>query len=287
VMEILAPAKINLSLRILGKRPDGFHEIESLVQKVDLFDRITFTNASDNRISLVCSDPDIPGDENNLAHRAAVILAEAAGVRDRGVRIELEKNIPSGAGLGGGSSDAAAVLMGLSSFWDFSPNTGFLADLGAQLGSDVPLFLYPSPAIIKGRGEIVLPLTARLSGYFVIIYPGFSVPSQWAYSNFRLTKTADKYRISALSKAEGGELLPDDWSSLLVNDLEAAVIQKYPEIAKAKEALLEAGARAALMSGSGSAVFGLFDERETAHRAAGIMSVSGGYRIITAKPLLS
>ena len=286
-MEILAPAKINLSLRILGKRPDGFHDIESLVQKVDLFDRITFTNASDGRISLVCSDPDIPGDENNLACRAAMILAEAAGVRDRGVRIELEKNIPSGAGLGGGSSDAAAVLMGLSSFWKLSTTTGFLADLGAQLGSDVPLFLYPSPAIIKGRGEIVLPLTARLSGYFVIIYPGFSVPSQWAYSNFRLTKTADKYRISALSKAEGGELLPDDWSSLLVNDLEAAVIQKYPEIAKAKEALLEAGARAALMSGSGSAVFGLFDERETAHRAAGKMSVSGGYRIITAKPLLS
>lgn len=286
-MEILAPAKINLTLRILGKRPDGFHEIESLVQKVNLFDRITFTNVSDGRISLVCSDPGIPGDENNLAHRAAMILAEAASIRDRGVRIELEKNIPSGAGLGGGSSDAAAVLIGLSRFWDLSSTTGFLADLGAQLGSDVPLFLYPSPAIIKGRGEVVLPITARFSGYFVIIYPGFSVPTAWAYSNFRLTKTSDKYRISALSKAEGGELRPDDWSSLLANDLEAVVIPEYPEIALAKKALLEAGARAALMSGSGSAVFGLFDELETARRAAENMAVSGGYRAFTVEPLLS
>lgn len=286
-MEILAPAKINLTLRVMDKRLDGFHEIESLVQKVDLFDRITLEGTEDGRISLSCDDPDIPDDSGNLAYQAAALLAEAAGVKNRGVVIRLEKNIPSGAGLGGGSSDAAAVLSGLCSLWDLSVTTDFLAELGSQLGSDVPLFLYPSPAIIKGRGEIVLPVAARINGHFVIVFPGFPVSARWAYSNFCLTKSSDKYRLSALSKAEGGKLPPDAWSGLLINDLEAAVIREHPEIALAKEELLREGARAALMSGSGSAVFGLFDEQETAHRAAGKMAVSGDWSVFNTSPLFS
>ncbi len=286
-MEILAPAKINLTLRILDKRPDGFHEIESLVQKVDLCDRITLEASRGGNITLSCSDPDIPEGSGNLAYRAAVLLAEAAGVKNRGVAIKLEKNIPAGAGLGGGSSDAAAVLSGLCSLWDLPVDTGFLTELGSQLGSDVPLFLYPSPAMIMGRGEKVMPVTVRINGYFVIVFPGFPVSAGWAYSKFRLTKSSDKYRLSALSKAEGGELKPDAWSGLLVNDLEPAVVRKYPEIALAKEALMREGARAALMSGSGSAVFGLFDERETAHRAAGEIAVSEGWSVFKTSPLFS
>ena len=268
MIRLLAPAKVNLTLRILNKRQDGYHNIESLVQKVDLYDRITMEDSSDGGITLQCSDPTLPTDSGNIAVRAAEMFRESAGVPARGVRISLQKRIPHGAGLGGGSSDAAAVLLGLTHLWNRPLDREILLGIAAQLGSDVPLFLHPSPAVISGRGEIVRPSYIRINGFYVIVRPDVSVSTQWAYSNFRLTKSPEEYRISPLSRAVGEEISPGMWDGLLFNDLEACVFERFPQVERSREVLIQHGARASLMSGSGSAVFGLFDNLGDARKAA-------------------
>ncbi len=287
MITVLAPAKVNLTLRILGKRVDGYHDIERLVQKVNIYDRITLVATSDGEISLECDDPDLPVNSSNLAVRAAELLRESVGMRRLGTRIKLEKRIPHGAGLGGGSSDAAAVLMGLDRIWNLSLNRERLLEIGESLGSDVPLFLCPSPSLIRGRGEIVEPSSVRINAVYVVVYPDISVSTQWAYSNFRLTKTSGKYTISELSKGEGGELNPESWRGFLVNDLEVCVIEHYPQVMYCKEVLTRQGARTSLMSGSGSAVFGLFSDRDSALSAAQEITEREGFRAIVALPIFS
>ncbi|TNF45310.1 4-(cytidine 5'-diphospho)-2-C-methyl-D-erythritol kinase [bacterium] len=287
MITVLAPAKVNLTLRIHGKRADGYHDIESLVQKVDLYDRITLEATSDSEISLKCDDPDLPEDSSNLAVRAAEFLKKSVGLKKLGTRIKLEKNIPHGAGLGGGSSDAAAVLMGLDKIWNLSLSRDQLLEIAEGLGSDVPLFLYPSPSLIRGRGEIVEPSSTMINAVYVIVYPDIPVSTQWAYSNFRLTKTSGKYTISELSKGEGGELNPESWKEFLVNDLEMCVLKHHPRVKYCKEALTQQGAKASLMSGSGSAVFGLFTDRNSAQSAAQEMEKKEGFRAIVALPIFS
>lgn len=287
MITVLAPAKINLTLRILGKRADGYHDLESLVQKVDLYDRITLIPASDGKISLECDDPDLPVDSSNLAVRAAELLRDSVDTGSLGARIKLEKRIPHGAGLGGGSSDAASVLMGLDRIWNLSLNREDLLRIAENLGSDVPLFLCPSPSLIRGRGELVEPSSIRINAVYVIVYPGISVSTQWAYSNFRLTKPSGKYTISELSKGEGGELNPESWREFLVNDLEMCVFEHHPRVLYCKESLTQHGAKASLMSGSGSAVFGLFSDRDSALSAAQEISEKEGLRAIAAHPIFS
>ncbi len=268
MIRLLAPAKLNLTLQVLGKRPDGYHSIESLVQKVDFYDRIMLESSSDGKITLRCSDPTLPTDSGNIVQRAAELLRKSAGIPGRGVRIHLDKRIPHGAGLGGGSSDAAAVLLGLDHLWQLSLDRDILLDIAGQLGSDVPLFLHPSPAVIRGRGEIVKPSDLRINAAFVIAYPAVAVSTQWVYSNFRLTKSPGKYRISPLSRVAGKELPPGMWGGFLVNDLETCVFERFPQVKRCKEVLIRHGARASLMSGSGSAVFGLFENMGDAQEAA-------------------
>jgi len=287
VIRVLAPAKVNLALRIIRKRGDGYHEIESLVQKISIFDRITLLEREEPGISLTCSDPSLPTGPDNLAHRAAQLLLETSGTRDRGLSIHLEKNIPHGAGLGGGCSDAAAVLMGLSTLRNLNWTREKLSELGQDIGSDVPLFIHPSPSLISGRGEIVEPSNLLVNAVFVVVFPGFSVSTRWAYSNFRLTKEHDKYTISGLYRTTKGELPPDKWQDLLVNDLEEAVIIHHPEIGRCRENLLRAGATASLMSGSGSAVFGLFKDRQTAQKAAASFMEDGKQTSKVALPIFS
>jgi len=287
MITVLAPAKINLTLRILGKRADGYHDLESIVQKVDLYDRITLMPVTTERISIECDDPALPVDSTNIAVRAAELLRETAGSRESGVHIKLEKRIPHGAGLGGGSSDAASVLMGLEEIWNLSLDREHLLNIAANLGSDVPLFLCPSPSLIKGRGEIVIPSSVRINAVYVIVYPDISVSTQWVYSNFRLTKPSGKYTISELSKGEGGELNPESWSEFLVNDLEMCVFEHHPRVMYCKEALTQHGAKASLMSGSGSAVFGLFSDRNSALSAAQEIEKRDGFRAIVAHPIFS
>lgn len=287
MIRLLAPAKVNLTLRVLGKRPDGYHDIESLVQKVSLYDRISIRESPEPGIRLDCSDPGIPSDPTNLVYQAAQTVLEATGTTDRGISIELEKQIPHGAGLGGGSSDAATTIMGLNSLLNLEMPLEKQAEIAAGIGSDIPLFLHPSPSVISGRGEIVTTAPVWIRAAIVIVYPGFSVSTPWAYSNFRLTKEHGKYTISELQKTGRGELPPNRWQEVLVNDLEAAVRTKHPEISGCIEQLSLLGADASQMSGSGSAVFGLFEDTLAAQKAAASFLAKEGYRAFVAMPLFS
>ena len=287
MIRLLAPAKVNLTLRVLGRREDGYHEIESLVQKISLYDGITLSERDEPGIHLTCSDPSLPTGPDNLAYLAAQLIMEDSQTREKGISIHLDKAIPHGAGLGGGSSDAASVLMGLNTLWKLSRTREELAEFAQKIGSDVPLFLHPSPSLITGRGEKIEPSPILINATYVVVFPGFSISTQWAYSNFRLTKEPDKYTLSGLYRIEKEALPPDHWQSLLVNDLEEAVTTRHPEIGRCKEDLLRAGASASLMSGSGSAVFGLFENRQTAEKAAAQL-MEGGSRIAQiASPIFS
>jgi len=286
-MRVLAPAKVNLTLRVLGRRTDGYHDIESLVQKISIYDRITFLERDEPGIHLTCSDTSLPTGPDNLVYRAAELMVKSSRRAKRGISLHLDKTIPSGAGLGGGSSDAAAVLMGLNTLWELSLAREELVEIGKEIGSDVPLFLHPSPSLITGRGEKVDPSPLLVDATYVVVFPGFSVSTRWAYSNFRLTKEPDIYRISALHKTARGALPPNQWQNFLVNDLEEAVTISHPEIGRCKEDLLRAGAAASLMSGSGSAVFGLFEDRRTAENAARRLMEDGKQTALVALPIFS
>ena len=287
MIRLLAPAKVNLTLRVLRRRGDGYHDIESLVQKISIYDSITILQKDEPGIRLECSDPSLPTGPENLAYKAARLLVGSRKAPDKGLEIHLEKVSPHGAGLGGGSSDAAAVLMGINRLWELSLSREELTGLAQEIGSDVPLFLYPSPSLITGRGEKVQPLPMLINAVFVVVFPGFPVSTRWAYSSLRLTKEPDKYTYSGLYRYAGGVLPADQWRRLLVNDLEEAVTIRHPEIGRCREKLLSAGAKASLMSGSGSAVFGLFEDRRTAEKAVARLMEDGAQISQVALPIFS
>jgi 4-diphosphocytidyl-2-C-methyl-D-erythritol kinase len=250
-------AKVNLHLEILGKRDDGFHEISTIFQTVSLCDELTFEDI-DSEIELVTDDASIPTDDRNLIVRAGNELRSAFAV-DRGARISLNKHIPVGGGLGGGSSNAAVTLIGLSKLWDLHNSIDELSGIGGGLGSDVPYFLYGGTAAATGRGEIIESLPDFPSGHLIIVTPGVHVSTASAYAGLdalNLTMTASN-RILNVSRA--AEILYGE----LKNDFEKTVFAKFPEIERAKKMLTELGAKQALMSGSGASVFGIFDNEET------------------------
>lgn len=260
---LAAPAKVNLILRVLRKRQDGYHDISSLMQPISLHDEIIIKTEHGSGITLSCSNPAVPSDSANLAFQAAELFLNATGLSCR-IDLDITKNIPAGAGLGGGSSDAATVLCGLNTLLSAGLGADELMRLGARLGSDVPFFVLGTPAIATGRGEILEGVTLPRFWY-VLVNPGFEISTVWAYKNLDLTKTRQDYILSY--SCEVFENL-DNLAQIMVNDLEAAVFSRYPDICAIKEAILAVGARAALMSGSGSTVFGLFREREAAVKAA-------------------
>jgi 4-diphosphocytidyl-2-C-methyl-D-erythritol kinase len=270
------PAKINWSLYILGKRDDGYHNIISLMQCIDLYDTVTLVPSSALELH---TDMEIPV-ERNLVFRAALALREAAGT-DQGACIHLKKAIPSGAGLGGGSSDAAYALIGLNRLWGLKLGTDTLRRIGASLGSDVPFFFHSPAALAQGRGEMLMPRHISVPRTLLLIKPEDSVPTAWAYK----AVAESRHTVSDLSHLTNNEeklnnikLIIDALNngslsllrSLLHNDFERVVIEKHPVIGEIKERLLAAGALAALVSGSGSAVFGLFEDKESADKASGL-----------------
>ena len=243
-MQILAPAKINLSLRVLGKRPDGFHEIETLIAPISLYDKIDVEKQS-RWIDFSCDDPTLSTGDDNLVVRAAKLFLEHAKIKS-GVSIKLEKKIPHGAGLGGGSSDAAATLRALNELFGTKLSREELSKLGTSIGSDVPFFLFESAAICKGRGEIVAPTKLNEKLSLLLLKPEFGVASGWAYSRWKDAKQIPGIDYVA-QNLEG---------QVLINDLERPVFEKFVFLAQLKTWLLkqpEVGA--ALMSGSGSTVF--------------------------------
>ncbi len=260
-MKILSPAKINLFLQVTGKRPDGYHELFSLMCCVDLFDTI-FLQFGLKNIQVESSHPQIPLDDTNLAHRAAAVFLKALNTHD-GLKIIIDKSIPVAAGLGGGSSNAASVLKGLNRHYGYPFSRNQLMSMGLGLGADVPFFLFGKPALASGIGEKLKAYFAPLPFYVVVVYPGFKVSTGEVFQKLNLGLTKCKKKIKKLFLIKNGF----DPKLNLVNDLEIVTTSEYPVILSIKEQLLNQGALGALMSGSGPTVFGLFSDSRTAGRA--------------------
>jgi 4-diphosphocytidyl-2-C-methyl-D-erythritol kinase len=260
-MKILSPAKINLFLQVTGKRPDGYHELFSLMCCVSLCDTISLQFGTE-KIEIESSHPHIPLDETNLAYQAAALFLKTLDVEE-GVKITIEKSIPLAAGLGGGSSNAASVLKGLNQHYDSPFSQDRLMSLGLSLGADVPFLLFQQPALASGIGEKLEAYPEPLPYRVIIVHPGFGVSTAEVFQNLnlRLTKCKKKFTKPSLKK------YGYDVSLHLCNDLEAVTASKYPEIKLVKEQLSHHGALGALMSGSGPTVFGLFSDSDKAGEA--------------------
>lgn len=267
-----APAKINLGLHVLRRRSDGFHAIESVLLPIGWFDTVTVRPAAD--LSMTCSDRSLPVDDRNLCRRAARRLAEAAGI-PAGAAIHLDKRIPVGAGLGGGSSDAAAALRLLAKCWKLSPSEHDLRRIAQQIGSDVPFFLEGRAAYATGRGGVLEPLEYACPYTLLVVKPPVSIATPDAYG---LVEPSDKPRPDLRTLVRSDDL--DRWSAELTNDFEQPVFARYPQIRAVKERLLEEGAAFASLSGSGSAVFGVFRDLSAARGAANRIKASDtGYEV--------
>lgn len=283
-VEVLAPAKLNLFLEVLGRRPDGYHEIETLMVSVDLHDRLTLADEPSGRIELRADDPSLPTGPENLVVRAAEALRAMAGV-DRGARIALEKAIPMQAGLGGGSSDAAVTLRALDQLWGLRTPPARLAELAGALGSDVPFFLGNGAAVCRGRGERVEPIEPCPSYYFVLVSPPRGVRTADVYD--RLTPPERPRPIGpALAAFRSGDALA--LGPELFNRLGTEAEALAPDLVRVREALDHRGPALAgsLMSGSGSAYFGLGRDRDAAVRAARHLETLGlgSVRVVTCGP---
>ena len=248
-----ASAKVNLALEVLGKRADGYHEIATVLQAVDLFDRIAVATA--DTLSLHTDDPDLPTDEGNLVMRAARLLQKAAGI-ETGARIRLQKRIPVAAGLGGGSSDAAATLWGLSRLWKLRWPAARLQELAVELGMDVPFFLGAGRAVARGRGEQLAPLPGGGGYALVLVNPRVPLSTREVYgrvpTGWRAEPVGTDRVIEALRTRNVNRV-----AAALTNNLEGLVEPVLPVIGRMKAALLAAGALGAIMSGSGPTVFGM------------------------------
>jgi 4-diphosphocytidyl-2-C-methyl-D-erythritol kinase len=279
-MRLLSPAKINLFLHIIGKRADGYHDLVTLMCCVGLYDIISLDFEA-KEISVACTRPLVPQDHTNLAYRAAKLFLDHINTKE-GVRITIEKQIPIGAGLGGGSSNAATVMLGLNRFYGHPLSRETLIELGVVIGADVPFFIDQKPAIATGVGEILEPYSGLKPYTVIVVFPGFSVSTAEMFKNFnlRLTKCIEKTKLSFF-KNKGFDI-----QRHLCNDFEKIAEEKYPEIAAIKNVLLNHGAIGALMSGSGSAVYGLFRDRDSADKAYPALGRHGSWQVFIADVIL-
>ena len=280
-MRIRASGKINLFLRVTGKRPDGYHDLISLMCCVGIYDELKLAFGKE-RTRVICTHPDVPENETNLAWRAANLFFNTAGI-DAGVKITITKNIPVGAGLGGGSSNAAAVLNALNTRFNTPFTMKELHAMGRRLGADVPFFIHGKPAVATGIGDILEPFDNLAPVPLVVVYPSIAVSTSRVYKNLNLRLTKNK-------KKNNYNVFKMDWNRdaprLLHNDLENAACDLCPDIRRAKEILIAHGATGALMTGSGSSVFGLFDSLSAAKKASWDISVSNrNWRIFVAQTL--
>ena len=272
-LEVLAPAKVNLFLAVLGKRSDGYHDLVSVMQKLDLVDRLLLSREG-RGISLSCCPATVPDDCRNLAWQAARLFFDQTGVEDN-LRITLRKAIPVAAGLGGGSSDAAAVLVGLNRLCSLGLTADALCKMAARLGADVPFFVADSTtALATGTGTELQAIDGPEDYWLVLVNPGVAVSTRWVYENFLLTSEVNPYTLGgyfcAAKKAEAhlaAVFSSEPGGHRLFNDLESVTVVAHPVIGEIKEQLLDDGAFAALMSGSGPTVFGLFRQRGLAEES--------------------
>ena len=260
----LAPAKINLFLRVVGQRSDGYHELDSVFLPISLYDRIQLEvrPSRSSSVALRCDRGDLPSDDRNLASRAASAFIAEFGIAAE-ILIDLHKEIPVGAGLGGGSSDAGAVLRMMAALYR-TGDAKRLSKLALKLGADVPFFLEPRPARVGGIGERIAPLKRAPSLPLVIAVPPFEVSTADIYGSLRSAEWSGAVPEADMRAIESGQISP----ATLVNDLEQAAIRRHPRIGELKALLQDVGASAAAMTGSGGAVFGVFQDAEAAARGA-------------------
>jgi len=262
----LAPAKLNLSLKVLPKRADGFHNIESIFQKIRLCDELTVKRSASAGCSLHVQGMDLPAD--NTVQKAYTLFTEVTQIRE-GIAVDLVKHIPSGAGMGGGSSDAAALLRALNSLFSAGPSQDILVKIAEKVGSDVPFFLYGDCAVVSGRGEIVRPINGRRDLFFVVICPDVHSSTKEAYAlvdEWYMNNSISKVDWPSLDELEGVYKQPvGEWT--FANSFTYPLINRYPEIQIALAAITDSGADFVDMTGSGSTVFGVFDARGKAQDA--------------------
>lgn len=286
----IAPAKINLTLRVGPPRADGFHDLISVVAQLRFGDRVRVSRRADEQVTLECDAPGIPTDERNLAHRAATLLRDTAGITS-GTHLTLEKHIPAGAGLGGGSSNAASALSALNELWELNLPHATLVALAAKLGSDVPLFLSEPVAVMRGRGEVLTPLNVQLSGCVVLITTDVHCDTAQVYRTFDALGApgaleADAPLLLALSASETASSTDDlrtprafDPAAHFtpgMNDLAQAAFAAYPALSDLRDVIERATGQSPHLTGSGSALFLLArDEAEAAQRAAQLAEVPG------------
>jgi 4-diphosphocytidyl-2-C-methyl-D-erythritol kinase len=265
-------AKINLDLRVLGTRPDGYHDLRTVFQSLSLFDNVT-VSARRGALTVTCDEPDIPTDQRNLVWKAASLLHRTATGKSsvpRDIAIDLRKRVPSEAGLGGGSSNAAMTLLALNKLWKLDLDLATLTRIAARLGADVPYFLVGGTSLGLGRGDDIYPLADMPPVHVVILRPGFGVATADAYTWFDEELRRPKEPVP--------RAIPPGWpawSATLRNDLEVPVVRHHPAIGRIRQSLVDAGAAFAAMSGSGSAVFGLFERADAARRTANDLARPG------------
>jgi 4-diphosphocytidyl-2-C-methyl-D-erythritol kinase len=270
----LSPAKVNLFLKVLGKRPDGYHDLVSIVDIISLNDVLQVEGVSEDVVIVEDQKRLLPSGPANTIYRAAMLLKETNHV-ERGVRISVKKEIPIGAGLGGPSSNAATALNALVNLWNLPINSLGLTDLGSKIGADVPLFLYGKSCVMKGVGERITPIKIPCIWY-VIIYPGIILHTKDVYGGLKIPLTLAQNDITLSGQLD----TVFDVARMLKNDLEKVAFSLHPEIETLKERLQEAGAIGSLMSGSGSSVFGVFENEPDARVAAEKVSDSGSVFVV-------
>lgn len=265
-MKVTANCKLNIHLKVTGKLPDGYHTLETIFQEIPFGDELEIESTEDGNIHFTSSGIEIPDGGTNICVKAAESLQRKHGINE-GCRIHLQKNVPIGAGLGGGSSDAAAVLKSLNSIWGIGLTDGELEEIGLELGADVPFFVRGGCAWAEGKGEVLRPIKPVLkNGTILLIYPHLHINTSWAYKNLNLnlTKTADNVIFAEVSKMR--KPLRHYFEEFF-NDFETVVFDKYPEIGQIKEFMINEGADFSVMSGSGSTVFGFFTNEKMLEHA--------------------
>ena len=284
VISLKAPAKVNLFLEILGKRDNGYHEIETIMQEIDLADSLQFEETQEG-VTLECNDKNIPANQDNLVCKAANLILEECGIR-KGVIINLEKNIPVGAGLGGGSSDAATTLKALNSLWKVGLNNEELMGFAAKLGSDIPFFINGKTALCRGRGELITPVEVRNRMDYIILFPRVHISTETIYKNLKIDLTKKRKDVSffldALKYSEVAGI-----SKLLFNRLEEIIFATYPDLLQVKSTLESFGFCGLSISGSGSAFFGLCNDRHQAEVIKSKIELSGMGNVFVATNVIT
>lgn len=263
-IKVKSPAKINIGLNIIRKREDGFHDLETIFYPLNLYDEITFTMS--DKFSFISNDELLNKEPSNLIIKAKEELERVRG-KTLNVKIELKKNIPIGAGLGGGSSNAAVTLKTLNSFLEPALTEDLLeliSDVALKLGSDVPYFLNPVPAFAESRGENITPVNLKIEKPILIINPGIHISTKWAFGHIK----PNQPKVSLKNLIGYKEISIDDLKHIVVNDFEEVVFNKYPEIKNIKEVMMQSGAILSMMTGTGSTVFGIFENKKAAEMAA-------------------